>query len=157
MTLHDILTTAIDMESRSRQFYRHLQTIVTSPSAVRLFGQLAAEEERHEQVLTERTKDTPDQAFPDDEEFAEFIRSSHAVFVTVHHSSTVGEITELALNRELRARSVYERLAQAGSTEALRELCALLAREEASHYDSILHLREDVAGDAGSTHTEEAS
>jgi rubrerythrin len=135
MTIRELLDIAIQHEVGSQELYRHLKGIVTDASTITLLDDLIREEEAHEAILRgiidaklyslAKAVENPD--------IIEEIRSSHSVYVTIDANSTIEDIVLLALKRELRARSLFERLAENSHDEEQRQLFTKLAAEEASH------------------------
>jgi rubrerythrin len=152
MTILELLDIAIRHEVGSQELYRNLKDIVADPSTHTFLDELIREEENHEAIL----RDTIEKrhyhlaAVIENPDAIHEIRNSHSVYVTIAADSTIEDIMRLAVQREQRARILFERLAEHSVDEEQRLLFTSLAKEEATHEEVILQRYSLRAGAAGS-------
>ena len=139
MTIRTLLDTAIEHEIGSQELYKHLKSMVKDTEAQAFLDDLVKEEKGHEEILRSiiDNKLYDLHASLQEPEFKEEVRSSHSVYVKIHPDSTMEDVLQLALQRENRARIIFERLAEYTMDAEQRLLFEKLAAEESTHKDVI--------------------
>lgn len=139
MTIRELLEIAIRHEIGSQELYRNLKTIVTDRQTLSYLDDLVREEENHEAILRSIVENNlyDLHSVIEDMDVVDSVRSSHSVIVTVSENSSIEDIMQLALQREHRARMLFERLSENALDEEQRLLFLKLAEEETSHQDVI--------------------
>lgn len=140
-TLDDLLDAAIHHEQLSQAMYRDAAAIVTDPEARLFLRSLVEEEEGHERMLLQMKKmEIYDGSIPlEDPSILDAGRGSHGASSPseLAPGASIDQVIDLALAREHRARSLFERLAATARHEDLKQLFVNLAAEEDSHHRDI--------------------
>ncbi len=138
-TIGDLLETAIGYEIRSQELYRRALELVEDPRARAFLEELVAEEERHQHTLEElREWEIFDPSIPLEDETMAVAGDGAGLPEEIPPGTDLEGIVELALRREHRARTLFQRMAAAARHPELKTLFEKLAEEENSHHESVL-------------------
>lgn len=139
MNMKELLEIAIQHEIGSQKLYRELQSIVADPQTILFLNDLIKEEEGHEAILRSIIDNNlyDLQAEFENPEAIDRVRTSHSVFVQIDADSKMEEVMQLALQREYRAKILFQRLGEHSISEEQRLLFSKLEEEESSHQDMI--------------------
>ena len=139
MTIRELLEIAIQHEIGSQELYRNLKTIVTDRETLAYVDDLVREEENHETILRSIIDNNlyDMHSVIEDQDVADAVRSSHSVIVRITENAKMEDVMQLALQREHRARMLFEQLSEHAVDEEQRLLFIKLAEEESTHQDVI--------------------
>lgn len=138
-TLNDLLEVAIDHEISSQNMYQAAYNIV-SDSQAKLFLRELIDEEKGHQTMLESIKEMEiydGSIILDDASIIESGKSSHKTDDDISTENTIDDILNIALKREYRAKSIFEKMASTTMNDELKGIFMKLAEEEDIHHKNI--------------------
>ena len=140
MTLNDLLDLALRHEIKSQQMYLDWFSIVQDADARDFLLELVRQEKQHETALLQMINA---HVFTGTEELENWelykeIEESHSIVVEIGKDAHIGEVLELALQRERHAQALFHRLALSTQDSELRSIFESLERQEGDHSVQIM-------------------
>jgi rubrerythrin len=147
LTIEEILGMAVKTEIMGQKFYLELSGKVTNPEVKKKIVSLAADEKRHErivsdfyrQILGKEPQNLPEKGVPD---ILKAIRS-----VDVTDKTQLLELLDMAIEAEALSAKFYARGAKLTSDSRTTRTFEQLAAEEDGHFDLLMAEKSALAGD----------
>lgn len=138
-TLNDLLEIAIENEISSQKLYSDAYNLVSDEKAKVFLNELVEEEKGHQTMLESiKEMELYDGSIPiEDPSILESGKSSHEIKHDFSESSKIEDILEIALKREFRAKTIFEKMADITTNDELRTMFNKLAEEEQIHHQNI--------------------
>jgi rubrerythrin len=129
--MQDVVAFAIDREEKARDFYAQCAQKAQKPGIKEFFQDMAKEEERHKQLLTELDTDLLerlDSLPPEDLKLSDFL-----VDVQFTPDITYQEALAMAMKKEEKAHAFYQAWEKKCTNEKTSKVFSMLADEELKH------------------------
>lgn len=130
-SMRDVVAFAIDREEKAKQFYSQCAEKAKQPGIKQFFQDMAQEEERHRQLLTDldpQALESFESHPPEDLKLSDFL-----VDVTFTPDITYQQALTMAMKKEEKAHAFYQAWEGKCSNEKTSKVFALLAEEELKH------------------------
>jgi rubrerythrin len=149
----EMLLIAYAMEEGLRSFYQRMTETASDADAARLFGRLAAMDERHKEMIFELYREHERRAVSIEDLERRVLPKimegglTTEEFLDAHHSSleTAGDVLILAMMLEAQALDLYLRYGKRSGDRRTREVLCRLADEEKSHLALLGNLQESLS------------
>ncbi|MCK5034026.1 MAG: hypothetical protein KAS18_10345 [Calditrichia bacterium] len=138
-TLNDLLDLSINAEISAQKLYSEASEIVEDQSG-KLFLNSLVEEERGHQTMLESIKEMElfnGNLIVDDESLFETGKKIHDTDDTFTKENNIEQIMLIALKREFKAKTKYEKMAAITNNSELTIIFSKLAKEEELHHKNI--------------------
>ncbi|MBT3225669.1 MAG: ferritin family protein [Deltaproteobacteria bacterium] len=132
-TIDDIVDFAIEKEVEAADFYETAAENEDVKSTAEVLKEYAAEERKHEMMLTNLKNNKTKISEYKFEKIQDIKRSDYLLDLEFQKGMSYMEIMRLAMKREEKAHSLYEKLAQAAENTEQVNVFTILAQEEAKH------------------------
>jgi len=150
-TLNDLLDFAINAEISAQKLYSEASTIVDDPKG-KLFLQGLADEERGHQTMLESIKEMElfdGKLIVDEESLFEAGKDIHITNDKFSKDNDIEQIMLIALKREYKAKTRYEKMADITKNSELKTIFSKLAKEEELHHKTISKKFDLQRGESG--------
>lgn len=150
-TLNDLIDVAIDAEISAQNFYSDASDIVENQSG-KLFLNGLVNEERGHQTMLESIKEMKlfdGDLIVDDESLFEAGKKIHDTDDTFSKENDIEQIMLIALKREFKAKTRYEKMAGITNNSELKTIFSKLAKEEELHHKTISKMFSLQQGEMG--------
>lgn len=130
-SLKGVIEFALEKEAEAEALYKNLAKQIKSQRAATIFNELAAEEKKHYEVLSnlDVSKVMDEKTWP----ILDLKISDYLLDVSYSPDMTYQDILVLAMKSEEHSHSLYKGLAENSQDDDLKKLLELLAGQEARH------------------------
>jgi rubrerythrin len=135
-TFEEILEFAIGQERAAQVFYAHLADEASDPEKSRYYRELVAQEQGHEQKLTELKDSQLNMPTPDLEDLR---KCGYLDSMPLAPEMEWKQVLKYLIKKEKSAKMLYTVLANSTAKQELSELFQYLAEQECDHADYFQH------------------
>ena len=150
-TLNELLDVAINAEIAAQELYSEASEIVDDQEG-KLFLNRLVEEERGHQTMLESIKEMElfdGDIVVDEQSLFEAGKDIHITNDSFKKENDIEQIMLIALKREYKAKTRYEKMAEITSNTELKTIFSKLAKEEENHHKTILKKYNLQTGEMG--------